>query len=78
MLDLVAEEPEPVGGLEMVARGRLAVAGRAAGEEVVVRALDRGPRREDARGEVQAADGCYEARAAASSKTSMSGTSAAS
>jgi hypothetical protein len=40
VLDLVAEEPQVVRGLQMVAGRRLPVAGRAAGEELAADVLD--------------------------------------
>jgi hypothetical protein len=72
VFELVPCEPKPVVRLEMVARCRLAVSGRAAGHElrrdVDYRRLGRDHRRD---GEDQA--GCYKARAAAKS-SSKSGT----
>lgn len=74
MLELVADEPEPVVRLQVVARRRLAVARRAAGEEVRARVQDGRPRRRDACGEVERYDEAGKAEAAASS-SSKSGTS---
>ena len=77
MLELVADEPEPVVRLEVVAGGRLAGPGVAAGEEVRAGVLQRRPGRDDAGAEVERDDEGYKAGAAASS-TSKSGTSAVS
>ena len=74
MLELVPDEPELVAGLEVVAGRGLAVPRRAAGEEVVVRVLDRRPGREDAGGEVKRANPGYKS-AAAASNASKSGNS---
>jgi hypothetical protein len=74
MLELIAEQPEPVGRLKVVARRGLPVARRAAGEEAVVRMPDRRRGRDNARGEVEGGGERYKARAAASS-SSKSGTS---
>ncbi len=49
VLELVARQPEAVGGLEMVAWPGLAVAALAAGEEVRVRMPERGRRRKQRR-----------------------------
>jgi hypothetical protein len=53
VLELVADEPEPVAGLEMVAGGGLAVARRSSGQEAIVRVLDRRPGRDDPGREVE-------------------------
>ena len=74
MLELVADEPEVVGGLEVVAWGGLAVAGSSACEEARARVVHRRPGRRDSRREVEGAGERYIARAAASS-VSKSGTS---
>src|ERR671931_1328993 len=74
VLDLVPRQPEVVERLEVVARRRLAVAGRAAGHEARSGVPDRGPGGGDAGREVERAGERYEARAAASS-SSKSGTS---
>lgn len=77
MRELVADEPQVIDGLEVVARGGLAVTGRAAGEEVRPRVAERGPggryRREGVEREGEADEAC-----AAKSSSSTSGTSAAS
>ncbi len=74
MPELVPDEPEPVAGLEVIARRRLAVARSAAGEEVRSRVPDRGRGRDDRAGEVEPGGERYKARAAASN-ASKSGTS---
>ncbi len=77
MFELVADEPEVVLGLEVVARGRLARNRCRLGEEVRAGVLERGPGRERPSAEVERADERYKARAAESS-SSKSGTSAVS
>ena len=77
MLELVADEPEVVLGLEMVSRGGLTGHRRRLGEEVRAGVLERGPGRDDSGAEVERADEGYKARAAESS-SSKSGTSAVS
>lgn len=73
MRELVPRKPEVVSGLKVVAGRDDSLARRAEAEEVRVRLPERGPRGEDAGGEVER----YNARAAESS-SSMSGTWAAS
>ena len=73
-VELVADEPEVVERLEVVAGCGLAVPGRAAGDELRARVPDGRPRRGDAGSEVERAGERYKARAAASS-SSTSGTS---
>ena len=77
MLELVADEPEVVLGLEVVSGGGLARHRRCFSEEVRTGMLQRGPGRDDAGAEVERADESYKARAAESS-SSKSGTSAVS
>ncbi len=77
MLELVADEPEVVLGLEVVARGGLAGNRRRLGQKVRVGVLERWPGRERPSAEVERADERYKARAAESS-SSKSGTSAVS
>ena len=77
MLELVADEPEVVLGLEVVAGGRLAGDGCRASEEMRARVLECGPGRDDPGTEIEGADERYKARAAESS-SSKSGTSAVS
>ncbi len=77
MLELIADEPEVVLGLEVVARGRLPRYRGSPREEVRARVLQRGPGRDDTGAEVERADERYKARAAESS-SSKSGTSAVS
>src|SRR5205085_9548374 len=72
--ELVAHEPEVVDGLEVVARGGLAVPGCPAGEEVVARPTELRRRRRESGSEVQRERERYKACAAASG-TSKSGTS---
>jgi hypothetical protein len=77
VLELVADEPEVVLGLEVVAGGCLTGDGCRAREEVRAGVLERGPGRDDPGAEVEGADERYKARAAESS-SSKSGTSAVS
>ena len=77
MFELVADEPEVVLRLEVVASGGLAGHRGRVCEEVRPRVLKRGPGRDDAGAEVERADERYKAWAAESS-TSKSGTSAVS
>ena len=77
MLELVSDEPELVAGLQVVALGRLPVAGAALGHERRVHVPGTGPRRQETCPEVERAGERYKARAAASS-SSKSGTSPAS
>ena len=77
MLELVADEPEVVLGLEVVAGGSFARDGRRAREEMRAGVLERGPGGDDPGSEVEGADERYKARAAESS-SSKSGTSAVS
>ena len=77
MLELLADEPEVVLGLKVVAGVRFAGDGCRAREEVRAGVLERGPGRDDPGSEVEGADERYKARAAESS-SSKSGTSAVS
>jgi hypothetical protein len=77
MLELVADEPELVAGLQVVARGGRAVSGPALGHEGRVQVPDPGPCRPETCPEVERAGERYNACAAASS-SSKSGTSPAS
>ena len=74
MFELMAEEPEAPAGLQMVARRGLAVAPLVACEEVRARVLERRPRREQARRDVERYGEADKPRAAASS-SSKSGSS---
>jgi hypothetical protein len=56
VLDLVPRQPEPVRRLQVVARRRLALAGRAPGEEVGAEVPDRRRRRQQG-GDDREADG---------------------
>ena len=73
MVELVPDEPEVVERLEVVAGRGLAVAGRAARDELRVRVPDGGPGRGDAGSEVEGAGERYVGCVAASS-SSKSGT----
>ena len=77
MRKLVADEPEVVLRLQVVAGGGLARHRRRVREEVRAGVLQRGPGRDDPGTEVERADESYKARAAESS-SSKSGTSAVS
>ena len=74
VLELVADEPPVIQGLQVIARRRLAVSRGASGEERGARVKDGGPRRRNAGGDVQHACERHIARAAASS-TSKFGSS---
>src|SRR5262249_12271261 len=77
VLELVPDEPVVPERLEVVARGCVAVARRAARQEVRACVLHRRPRRRDAGGEVQRDGERYEAGAARSTSSKF-GTSAVS
>ena len=77
VLELVADEPEVVDGLQVVAHRRLAVDHLRPRGEVRAEVLRRRPHRRQADGEVERAGERYKARAAESS-SSKSGTSASS
>src|SRR5439155_2446936 len=63
VLQLVADEPEVVDGLEMVAGSGLAVSGGASREEARAGVAHRGPGRGDAGREVEGAGERHQARA---------------
>ena len=77
MVELVADEPKVVDGLQIVARRGLATNRFRARGEVGAEVLRRGPHRGQAGREVERAGEGYKARAAESS-SSKSGTSAVS